>query len=318
VTNLDEALERFQICAMEYGPGFSNHGPMAAEALLALGHPALIPGLVDIYAPRLHPIDPGQVIAESEQAAAIGRPERAADWLATFEAELGSDDWRNLLARWLPRLVPGIIGAAFHGELRTAHAVRSLEREENALRLRELAFGLAYWASAYLELPGVPGAAACAGHGPEAFLDELEGLEPARRSPGMITDSVRALGEDDRFATAVARMDVESVPVSDFLGRLCVTAAHLYLAHPQQRVVYAHAVTGPSALRILLPHLDAAQQRGATPSRGRVRCGFCSPTSTRRSSGGRPATCCGRSRPCTPVSGIRPGRPATPMRRRRG
>ena len=33
VTDLDEVLERFHRCAFEYGPGLSNHGPMAAEAL---------------------------------------------------------------------------------------------------------------------------------------------------------------------------------------------------------------------------------------------------------------------------------------------
>ena len=53
MTDLDEALERLQLGGLDYGPGLANHGPMAAEALVALGHPALITGLVDGYAPRL-------------------------------------------------------------------------------------------------------------------------------------------------------------------------------------------------------------------------------------------------------------------------
>ena len=34
---LDEALERLARKGPEYGGGLSNHGPMAAEALVALG-----------------------------------------------------------------------------------------------------------------------------------------------------------------------------------------------------------------------------------------------------------------------------------------
>ena len=52
MTDLDEVLERFQRGGLEYGGGLSNHGPMAAEALVALGHPALLTGLVDLYAPQ--------------------------------------------------------------------------------------------------------------------------------------------------------------------------------------------------------------------------------------------------------------------------
>ena len=41
-SRLDDALARFEPTSLEYGPGLANHGPMAAEALCALGHPALV------------------------------------------------------------------------------------------------------------------------------------------------------------------------------------------------------------------------------------------------------------------------------------
>ena len=54
----------------------------------------------------------------------------------------------------MPRLAPGLMAAATHGWLRTAHAVRGLGRRQTPERLAELARGLAYWAARYQEVPG--------------------------------------------------------------------------------------------------------------------------------------------------------------------
>ena len=48
----------------------------------------------------------------------------------------------------------GLMAAATHGWLRTAHAVRSLTARETPERIAELARGLAYWAARYQEVPG--------------------------------------------------------------------------------------------------------------------------------------------------------------------
>ncbi len=57
---------------------------------------------------------------------------------------------------WIPRLVPGIIGAAAHGLIRTAHGLRAFGDAATLPRRVEVATGLAYWASQYQELPGPP------------------------------------------------------------------------------------------------------------------------------------------------------------------
>ena len=157
MTDLDEALERFQLGGLEYGPGLANHGPMAAEALVALGHPALITGLVDGYAPRLPPFQPGAPLADGEREAALGDPQRCADWVATWERELEQRDWPEVLRAALPLLASGLFAGAAHGFLRVAHGVRALAREPTRARRRELAFGLGYWAGRFQRLPGVPG-----------------------------------------------------------------------------------------------------------------------------------------------------------------
>jgi hypothetical protein len=242
--------------ALEYAGGLSNHGPMAAEALQALGHASLIPAWVDVYAPRLPDREHGAPIAADGQTAALGSG-RDGDWIATFGVELERTTWRDVLSRWLPALLPGLFAAATHGALRAAHAVRALEQEETDVRRRELAIGLAYWASRYQRLPGQPGANAQAGRGPAAVLSELPLLGPEQRSPGFFTESVLALDAMPEFAQAIERFDPFAMPVSQAISELCATLAGLYLEHPDARIAYAHGVTAPSALRLLAPYLDA-------------------------------------------------------------
>jgi len=261
VTDLDLALERFQLGDFEYGGGLANHGPMAAEALVALGHPALLVGLVHSYSPRLPPLRSGTPIPEAEQAAALGCRDRLPDWLATFEARMLGRPWRDLLRQALPALVAGLAGAATHGLLRTAHAVRALEAEESSARRRELAFGLAYWAGRYEQLPGRPGACPVAGRGPAELLKGIAPIPLERRGGAMLSESLLRLAADAEFIAAVESLDLDSAEPSAFLSALCASAAGLYLANLHARIAYVHAVTGPSALRLLIPYLSREDLR---------------------------------------------------------
>jgi len=255
VLELDEALARFHLCSEQYGEGFANHGPMAAEALCRLGHPALMTGLVDVYAPRLPARGEGAPIPEGERAAARGDRARTDDWRATFEAEISLDGWRAVLRGALPKLIDGAFAAATHGLLRTAHAVRALEEEPSAIREAELARGLAVWAGAYQELPGEPGREAEPGFGPAAVL---AGVEPLRegRATALLSDAARALDEMPSFAEVIQRFDPDAMPFEAAISELCQAAAGLYLEHPHDRVAYAHGVTASSALRLLAAYLE--------------------------------------------------------------
>ena len=257
MTDLDEVLERFQRGGLEYGGGLSNHGPMAAEALVALGHPALLTGLVDLYAPRLPLFDPGTPLVDRE--AALGEPARAGDWVATWEQELASRDWQAVVAESLAALAPGLFAGAGHGWLRTAHAVRSLGRGVTPVRVRELAFGLGYWSSAYQRLPGQPGSLPT-----QSAAQALRGLAPVvggASGPGLFSERVGALADVPEFGEAVASADLGAGDSLAGIGALCREGARLYLCHPQQRIAYAHAVTVPSALRLVAPQLDADSVR---------------------------------------------------------
>jgi hypothetical protein len=169
------------------------------------------------------------------------------------------------LSASLPILRPGLFAGAGHGLLRTAHAVRCLEREDSPLRRRELARGLAYWSARYQTLPGSPGSL---GHGSEATLDDFFAelpriAEPATRV-GFFFDRVRRLETSAAFARAINGMPRPAAQLVDgFLARLCRRAAGLYCAHPEARIVYVHAVTLPSAMRGLLPYFEDSERAEA-------------------------------------------------------
>lgn len=254
MTELDQALVRFQAGELEYGGGLANHGPMAAEALGVLGHEALIPAFVDVYAPRLPPLALGPPIDPSRQETSLGNGADA-EWVATFLDLLARAPWSDVLEAWLPRLLPGLFAAAMHGVLRTGHAVRALHERETPGRIREVGFGLGYWASRYHPLPGAPGTAPEPGLGPDALLADLPLVPPADRSPGFFDAAVRVLDDRVDFVEGIARLDLACAPPSEMISDLCIASARLYLAHPELRIAYAHCVTGPSVLRLLADHL---------------------------------------------------------------
>ena len=128
---MDEALDLLGDAGPEYGPGFSNHAPMAAEALLALGRGDAVIDWVSAYRKRLPASpEPGLPVFGGYWFEALGAIGRYADWVACFEEELRDGDWCSVLNMWVPRLLPGMVGAAWHGAIRTGHAVRSLNRDE--------------------------------------------------------------------------------------------------------------------------------------------------------------------------------------------
>ena len=268
MSNFDEALERFHLGDLEYGGGLANHGPMGAEALERLGHQALIPAFLGLYAPRLPPAAPGRAIDPGEAEQALGVFSRAADWVATFEARLETGDWRQVVASEVPARWPGLFAGAGHGLLRTAHAVRALEGEDSALRRRELARGLAYWSARYQRLPGRPGIGErpwpsvlgeerSGGAGDSSFWP-LVG-EPGARV-GLFFESVVRLDTFPAFTDAIERLArPDESDFSAFTSALARLACRLYLAHPESRIAYVHALTIPSAIRLLAPYVTETE-----------------------------------------------------------
>ncbi len=239
--------------------GFSNHGPMVAEALCSLGHEAGVAAWVQNYRVNLAPIPPSvQTITTVDWQRSLGDLTRFADWLAFFERQLGWIRWDAVVAEWVPILAPGLAGAAGHGLLRTAHAVRGLGDEPTFLQRRELAHGLAYWAASFQPLPGGPVARFGTAQDPLALLVGLDLLPGEHRGDEMITDRFAALVEHRGIAGATMALDTSGDPAT-VLGQI-VEAAGVTLAvnaAPHSVIALLHGVTATVSLRSLLPFVPA-------------------------------------------------------------
>jgi len=263
---IDDALIVLHRYGWEYGPlGLANHGPMAAEALFALGRAEAVLPWVERYCRRLGPVPGGhEPIAEESWRAALGAGRRVGDWSAFFERALAEQPWPTVLDTWVARLAPGIAAAAFHGAIRTGHAVRSLAAADSAPRRSELAQGLAYWAANYKRLPGVLSASP-ARQLPSEAIGQVPLLPVGQRKRGGSIDGQLArIASFEPFAPVVDGVDPRPDPAA-FLADLTETLARVYVANADGRSFFAllHAVTGPSALRPMLPHLSAETEQRA-------------------------------------------------------
>ncbi|MFH9297201.1 questin oxidase family protein [Streptomyces sp. NPDC017520] len=154
---LDEALERIHLSGPERDGWLSNHAPMAVEALVRHGQASAVHRWLDRYGPKLEEMpEAGSPVTARNWQEALGDPRRVADWTAYFERETAETPWRDVLAAWWPRLLPGIAAGATHPAIRVGHSVRTLlTGEESAPRVRELAHALGYWAARHQLLPAL-------------------------------------------------------------------------------------------------------------------------------------------------------------------
>jgi len=236
---------------------------MAAEALARLEQPEAVGPWVHRYRLKLEDAPVARArLRDEEWREALGRFERVADWAALLEEELREAPWRAVLERWSARLAGGLAAAAFHGVIRTGHAVRALEKRKSRPRLEELAQGLAYWAARYQALPERR-AAIATGRLPSQALLDVPFLPKEQRRGGFITDGLLALEGFPPFAEVADRADT-TVDPSLFLSDLTRAFAAVLRdeAHDSGRVIaFVHAVTGPSAVRLLLPHVSTETAR---------------------------------------------------------
>jgi Questin oxidase-like len=259
---LDDALERLRHSGPEAADGAPNHGPMAAEALVALGYDDAVPQWVDYSRRQLSPMPETRLpVTTQTWRAALGSRRRVGDWGVFFRRQLRAAPWPAVLTAWVPRLIPGAMAHGTHGLIRTAHAVRALEAAETPLRVEELAAALGYWAAYYQALPGVPHLTGpCALDHALAQLPRLGCTYDWRVTP---PEFVRRLDTHPDFPRAVDALTApESIAAA--LGTLTEVGARLYLT-PAARspLLFLHVVTGPAALRWLLPHLSTAMQHTA-------------------------------------------------------
>lgn len=258
---IDEVLDILHRTGPDLVSGNSNHGPMAAEALFALGRPDAVLPWIEGYKSRFQdrPQTRNPLSPEGWQAS-LGDRSRSADWVAFFDRELVEAPWQAVLQTWVPHLAPGLWAAATHGLIRTGHAVRSLAASATPQRLHELAEGLGYWAARYQVLPGSP-SGRYTGYSPSQAVQYVARVHgPDFEAQGSIVQQVKGLDEQPEFAQAVDLVDTAG-DLSWFISELTETCAGIYLANPTGLIGFVHTVTAPSALRLVAPYLSDADAR---------------------------------------------------------
>ena len=251
---LDEALEAISRTAPDFENGNTNHAPMVAETLVAIGHGESVFPWVDAYRRDLGDRPGGAAEVEGDWRNSLGSPRLWPAWVSLFRRELSETSWPEVLDAWASRLAPGLSGAATHGLIRTAHAVRGLGQAETEPRLSELADALAYWASTYHSFGEAPPPE------PRHFaLDEALRMVPNLNPPlaGNINQTLSGLDGSPEFSMVINYLGTGPDPLTD-LSTLTERFAGVYLANahdPARVFAVVHAFTGPSALRLLAPHV---------------------------------------------------------------
>jgi Questin oxidase-like len=261
----DEALECLRGTGTEVAGGVApNHGPMAAEALVALGRDDIVVEWADRYRRNLNamPASTSPITVETWREG-LGAISRSADWAAFFRAQLTEAPWRAVFREWIGRLLPATPSAGAHGLIRTAHALRALANAETPLRVEELGVALAYWAAYYRKLPGTPHLAGVLNLGDA--LDRVPLFLSGQVRPGMPREVYLLVMQEhgEEFSAAIDSA-AEPDSVEDALSSLTEAGARLYLTNAsRQPLVLLHTVTVSAALRLLLPHLPTGLHKTA-------------------------------------------------------
>lgn len=236
--NYERALEVFLETDASFGGGLSNHGPMAAEALVSLDAEEALGPFVEHYRTRLEP--------------------QRHEVLAAPEA------WEPWLRLQLTDLVDRAGNLAGHGLLRVAHAARGLERTAavggpSTAQLRELATAVDYWRRGGA---GIDGPSALTGPTPATeWPDGLGRLSADERAEGLLTVTLRRAAAKNDFAERVAALAPAPDPSATF-DALAIAAAEAFRRN-EGTAAFAllHGVTVSSMARVLLRYLEDAHAR---------------------------------------------------------
>ncbi len=235
----------------EYRDQFTNHMSMALHALHSLG--ASPQRMQDFYAHyslrfegRTAP-EPAILLNPNNMdwRAMRGQADAYPTLLAYFNNLVTRDGVDASLRRVLPDLMLGLSAAAFHGVIRTAHAVQ-------AGHGRELAAALAYWAWRWQALTAPPANHTQLEFAPWAARLVQESI--GWRSDGPLISIRMKDASQSAVYKALAPALAPAPSLAIRIRELASLAVDRYVASPNFTVL--HMITGLRAVRTLLPWLE--------------------------------------------------------------
>jgi hypothetical protein len=245
----------------EYRDQLTNHLPMALHALQSLGaSPERLRSFHATYARRFNGLSP--------PASPVATDARLADWralrgqadaypelLACFNGWVMQDGVDATLRQALPELLPGVAAAAFHGIIRTAHAVQ-------ARHAGELAAALAYWAWRWQPLLAPSGTRPSLAF--ETWAPRLVQQAYGWRSDTGLISARMAEASQTAIYSDLAGALAPTLSLDARIAELAGLAVERYVANPNFTVL--HMITGLRALRLLLPWLEHAGRQDGLQS----------------------------------------------------
>jgi len=249
LADLHELLAQVQSYPPEYRDQLANHLPMALHALFELGaSPQQLRVFESGYARRFEGLaSPEPAPAAADWLVLRGQMSAYAPLRAFFVAALAQEGRDALLRRVLPELMDaGLATAAFHGLIRTAHAIQAGYEPE-------LASALAYWASRWQALP----APRLVADPPSLALPDWA-AELAARAQGWRSEApLIQLRMMEASATPTYQQLADALaPAADAPTRVAELAQLALEIYMQTRnFTVLHMITGLRALRVVLPWL---------------------------------------------------------------
>jgi hypothetical protein len=238
IAQLHRLLDAGQALSSNYHGPLSNHLPMAQQALLELGASAeRLQAFTEGHEALLEPRTAARP-ARIDVRRDLGRPDSDAAWRAHFAARIAELGSGGALREASAALLPGAGAIAFHGLIRTGHAVLAGHEAE-------LAAGLAHWAAHFMPLQSTADGQAL------DLPDWLKALaklpRPAYPPGSLITGRMQAWGGLPGFAAVAGRL--HHGPGT--LRELALLAARTYAATGNFTVL--HLLTASHAMSVLEP-----------------------------------------------------------------
>jgi hypothetical protein len=261
---LHALLDQHQHLPPEYAVGLSNHLPMAVQALHNLGaDEQRLRSFAANYVTRFKPWPHARAgHVQNTWQKLRGDISAFAHLRATFAASLRAHGTVATLQTVLPDLWPGVAAAAFHGLIRTAHALQ-------AAHAAELASGLAYWAARWQTMAPGPSSPS----GPTLIFNEWSDALAAqaggpRPAGGLITQRMDAVQHTAAHRNLAGRLACDAQTLVQLANFALIqysrsgnfTVLHMVTACRAAGVVLAAANNEHTALALnaLVPAFTAA------------------------------------------------------------
>jgi len=231
-----------------FGKGFANHVSMGLAALNRLGaDDERLGGFTAESSAILEPIpEPLFEITRSGFERRLGNISAFSSYLKYFknlQKRSGLKDCGEIIREYLPILIPGLAGGAFHPLIRLAYAV-----EQNYTD--DIIFSLAYFAASNGRLGSFP-------QGGDMEFDPYAVLKAVRADRGMrLTDKRGLIYDHLKTSAGIIGFDshVNGLRIEEsHLPVLASLVLEIYLS--RENIAALHGVTGTHAFRILLPYM---------------------------------------------------------------